>query len=107
MPGIRTFTAPPQSKTEHIENLRRLKHLTVIEVDLEEEKDREPPQGCWDKARKIWKKELVSLLRDSPSTDRKFLRWKLVQSYPRIRGGGRAYDVVENGELEVLPETSP
>jgi len=86
-----------------------LKHLAVVEVNLEEGIDHEPPQGGWEGARRIWKRDLVSLLKDSPSTDRKFLRWKVVKSYRRTNGPGRgrAYDVVESEELEVLPETSP
>lgn len=83
-----------------------MKHLSVVEVDLEEERDRKPLGGFWEKGREIWKGELIGLLKDSPSTDRKFLRWKVVQSYRNPHGVGRGYDVVETEELEVLPETS-
>jgi hypothetical protein len=102
------LTTPSQSDSKPIECLRQLKYLTVVDVDLEEEKDYEPPDAAgWENARKIWKRKLIDLLRDSPSTERKFLRWKISQSYPRADGGrGRAYDVVESEELEVLLETS-
>lgn len=106
MERICVFTTPLQSKSEPIKQLRQLKHLSVVEVDLEEERDLKPPRGVWEKAREIWKGELISLLKDSPSTDRKFLRWKVVRSYRNPHGAGRGYDVVETEELEVLPETS-
>jgi len=99
------FTIQSQSKSEHVKHLRQLKHLAVVDVDLAE--GNSSPEAVREEAREIWKRELTSLLKDSPSTDRKFLRWKVVQSRPRIIGIGRVYDIVENEELEVLPETSP
>ena len=50
-----------------------------------------------------WKRHLIEVLKDSPSKERKFLRWKVTEvpnfTYPH-------HDVVvEVGELEVLPET--
>lgn len=68
--------------------------------------DYSPLEGAWEEARETWKRELISLLKDSPSADRKVLRWKIVQSYPHPRRAGRAYDVVETEELEVSPKTS-
>lgn len=53
----------------------------------------------------VWKIHLIQVLKDSPSKERKFLRWK---TYEGLRRGTRnAHVAVENGELEVLPETSP
>ena len=79
----------------HIEKLRQLKYLTVIDVDLDRgSQTHDSDQGV----RAIRKKEFISLLKDSPSSDRKYLRWKVVQ---RRLGTDRAYDVVESEELEV------
>ena len=97
------LTTSSQSKTEPIKALRQLKHLVIVEVNLEETKDYNPPEGVRKKAREIWKRELIDLLKDNPSTDRKILRWKIVLSYPHPQGGRRAYDVEETEELEVSP----
>ena len=52
----------------------------------------------------VWKRHLIEVLKDSPSKERKFLRWKVCGSQ---RGISRSVQVViEEGELEVLPETS-
>lgn len=106
--GIHTFTVPLQSDNEYIKKLRQLTHLDLIEADLDEAMDYKPLQheGAREKARKDWKREFVDLLKDSPSTDRKVLRWKVVQSYPHPVRAGRAYDIMETEELEVSPETS-
>lgn len=100
-----TLTAPSQFSTESIDPLRWLKHLAVVDVDLEEGQDYEPPIVMdWEKARKVWKGKLIGFLKDSPSTDRKVLRWRISHSY---RGGEFLrwrYHVVENEELEVSRE---
>jgi len=102
MPWIPVLTTPSQTDSAPIKELRRLKHLAVVDVELEERKDREPADAAdRENGRKIWKRELISLLKDSPSTERKILRWKIAQSSMRTR----AYEVVEDEELEVLPET--
>jgi len=94
----------PQTDSAPIKELRRLEHLAVVNVELEERKAREPADAADRvKARMIWKRELVGLLKDSPSTERKILRWKIAQSSLRTR----TYEVVEDEELEVSPETSP
>jgi len=100
------LTTSLQSKIELIKDLRQLKHLAIVEVDLEEERDRELPQGVWEKARETWKRELLSLLEDNPLTDPKILRWKIVQSYRHPRRYNRVYDVMEAEELEAFPGTS-
>jgi hypothetical protein len=55
---------------------------------------------------KLWKVHLVQVLKDSPSKERKFLRWKI--SEKEMPYGVTEYTVVlaESGELEVLPGTS-
>ena len=106
---INVLTTLLQSNSEHIKCLRQLKHLVTVEVDLTEEKDYKPPEGVLEKTREAWKRELTSLLKDIPSTDRKILRWKLVQSYHRPRrdgGSKRVYDVMETEELEVFSDIS-
>jgi len=100
------FTIPLQSTTQPVEHLQQLKYLAVVNVDLSERKDGELAGAVLREAREIWKKKLVDLLKDSPSVDRKFLRWKVVQTYRRPDSFYQAYDVVETEELEVLPETS-
>jgi len=51
-----------------------------------------------------WKRYLVEVLRDSPSKERKFLRWRVREHWNH---GFIWYTIdVEEGELEVLPETS-
>jgi len=70
------------------------------------------PAGCElrrarvEKDLKAWKGHLIKVLKDSPSKERKLLRWKL--SEWQI-GGSSSKDMpvaVEDGELEVFPETS-
>ena len=105
-PKDSVLTAPLQSKIQPIEHLRQLEHLSIIDIDLSERKDDELLGAVREKARETWKKRFIGLLKDSPSTDRKFLRWKVVQSYQRPNSFYHAYDVVETEELEVFPETT-
>jgi len=96
----------PQSDSGLVRELRRLKHLAVVDVELEEAKDRESTDESGpEKGRKAWKRELINLLKDSPSTERKFLRWKIVQIFIRADGRSRGQEVVVNEELEVFPGT--
>ena len=77
-----------------------------MDVELEEPIEYTPADGVgWEKGRRSWKRELISLLKDSPSTERKFLRWKIAKSYPHTSARGRAYTIVVKEGLEVLPET--
>ena len=57
--------------------------------------------------RKAWKAGLIDLLKNSPSKDRKFLRWSLVQADLRPVDNRYVRQVVESEVLEVLPESSP
>ena len=55
---------------------------------------------------KAWRVHLIQVLKDSPSGERKFLRWKVSESQLYRRVSEDIVVVVEDGELEVLPETS-
>ena len=68
--------------------------------------DYEPANAAGRKeGRRMWRQEIISLLRDSPSTERKLLRWKIAKSYPNTHAHGRAYTIVVKEELEVTLET--
>ena len=54
---------------------------------------------------KVWKRDVIEVLKDSPSKDRKFLRWKVYEGERRYGILNRSI-LVEEGELEVLPEVS-
>jgi hypothetical protein len=54
-----------------------------------------------------WKVHLIQVLKDSPSKERKFLRWKVSESQLYRDVSEDIVVVVEDGELEVIPETSP
>ena len=96
---MRGLIPPPQSYRRYLETLKQLKHLTIVDVDLEQ--GTEPYDSEWQETRASWKRDLVGLLKDSPSTDRKVLRWKVVRRRLLAHGAGNAYDVVENEEIEV------
>jgi hypothetical protein len=99
------LTATSQSNSEHIQPLRQLKHLAIVDVNLFATKNAELPEVIREMVPETWKRELIGLLKDSPSTDHKFLRWKIIRNYVR-RHVGRVHEIVEAGELEVFPETS-
>ena len=103
---MHAFIPPSQINSEDVRALRHLRYLTVVDAELEKAVDRERSPNS-DKERNMCRRELISLLKDSPSTERKFLRWKIAQSYQRTDGPGWVYHVVTNKELEVLPETPP
>jgi len=54
---------------------------------------------------KEWKEGLIGVLKDSPSKGRKFLRWIVVRIYDQSDGNRLVREVLEAGELEVLPES--
>ena len=56
--------------------------------------------------REACKAGFVDVLKNSPSKDRKFLRWKLTQFYKRPVDDRYIHEVIEVEELEVLPESS-
>ena len=57
-----------------------------------------------EKDRKVWKRGFIGVLKDSPSKNRKLFRWKDIDRDHSHPSGDK---VVESGELEVFPETSP
>lgn len=94
-------------------HLRSLKRLTIVELEfpiqliilgLMSTEKREVHKAQIKALLTVWKTHLIPILRDSPSKERKFLRWKVsgnrsCRDYP-----DDDIDVVlENGELEVLP----
>ena len=94
---------PSQADSELIRELRRLNHIAVVDVELAEQIDSpHADAGQREKGRNAWKRELVSLLKDSPSAERKFLRWKNVHGF---LGDRWVCEIVANEELEVFPET--
>ena len=56
--------------------------------------------------RKAWKAGLIDVLKNSPSKDRKFLRWNFVQIEQSVYGS-YVRKVVGTGELEVPPKLFP
>ena len=52
-----------------------------------------------------WKAHLIQVLKDSPSEERKFVRWMVSERYTSPDTFGCNLVAVESGELEVLPET--
>lgn len=93
-----------QSCRTYLGTLKQLKHLTIVDADLDQ--GSEPHDSEWEEAREGWKRELISLLKECPSTDRKVLKWKVVQRRLLAHGAGNTYDVVENEEFEVSRKTS-
>ena len=91
-----------QSNGEGFQSLRQLKHLTVVDVNLEHFTQ---ATANWAAKREIWKKELIRILKDCSSTDRKVLRWKVVKRRPHFRDDDQNYDVLENEEVEVTQGT--
>ena len=92
-----------QSNGERFQSLRELNHLTVVDMNLEHYIQ---APANWATKREIWKKELIRILKDCPSTDRKVLRWKVVKRRPHSPDDDQNYDVLENEEVEVTRGTS-
>ena len=92
-----------------------MKHLAVVELGYEEEihfeykKDitaQEVRRGEINAFLKECKRLVVPILKDSLSKERKFLRWKFSENHMYRIPPQEFTDLVENGELEVLPESS-
>ena len=81
------FLVSPSSRDETSETKRR-RLRAKTKVDL-----------------KAWKRDVIEVLKGSPSKDRKFLRWKVYKGERRYRNSTGF--LVEEGELEVLPGVSP
>ena len=78
-----------------------------MEIQLVE--SRGPPGGDPDLLEKwkVMKEGLIDALKNNSSKDRKFLRSKVTQSYQEPVNNRYVCMVVEDEELEVLPEPSP
>ena len=106
----RTHIAFDQVVAKVTERLRLLKHLAIVEINLSgllsSRMASDPTHDPnWVKLKKglvVWKIHLIQVLKDSPSDERKFLRWKLIGSLWFVAKGV----VLEAGELELLPEKS-
>ena len=96
---LRSAHSPQQFYSDDVVKcLRQAKHLSVVEIHLQEGS----LHGLWDphQQRKARKEALIEVLKKSPSKDRKFLRWEVIEtSFPDRR-------VVEAEELEVSSEPS-
>jgi len=90
-----------------VKPLRQAKHLSVVETRLYENKGPlgENPELLG--KRKAWKAGLIDVLKNSPSEDRKFLIWNLIQVYQQPTDGCYVNEAAETEELEVFPEPSP
>jgi len=77
-----------------------------VEFDLTEDRvgPFEYPLDVLEEKMNAWKRGLTDVLRDSPSKDRKFLRWRIV--YRRAFAVPQSYGILKSGELEVFPRTS-
>lgn len=53
-----------------------------------------------------WKAHLIQVLNDSPSEERKLVRWRVSERYTPYDASECNLVVVESGEMEVFPETS-
>jgi len=102
-----------QGSTRDAKYLRSLKRLAVVDLDFITPPYRLDEMGTTGgkiyRAQaeidlKAWKNRVIEILKNSRSKRRKFLRWKVYEGQRRegISGG----ILVEEGELEVLLETS-
>ena len=109
-------TTFPQTDTQVVEHLRSLKHLAVVDVDFVTSPFYTGEAGtaggelyaAWIQVHlKAWKRHIIEVLKDSPSEERKFLRWATFEQQGSRSGFARFLQpiVLEEGELEVLPET--
>lgn len=94
------YTLQQYKSDEIVKLLRQAEHLSVVETHFIEHRDKY--SGKLER-RKAWKAGLVDVLKNSPSEDRKFLRWKVSQIHPRATDRFAVHEVVEIEELEVLP----
>ncbi|KAF9645681.1 hypothetical protein BDM02DRAFT_3189524 [Thelephora ganbajun] len=104
---IGLFGAVYCTSDEVVKHLREAKHLSVVEIHLAEY-----VEGRLDQSsnvlgrRKAWKACLIDVLKNSPSRDRKFLRWKVAKIYSQPDEKRLVREIVETEELEVLSDSS-
>lgn len=61
--------------------------------------------SLYEETRIAWRRELISILANSPSTARKVLKWKVINTSPYRYLNGQRCVVVEDEELEVSRES--
>lgn len=112
-PSGLSHTAFGQTIVKATRSLRSLKHLAVLEIDLTASLFAKDELDTAESERRraqikidlnAWKTHLIQGLRDSPSKERKFVRWKASEEYTPSPVLERNLVVVESGELEVFPE---
>lgn len=83
-----------------VKYLRQARDLSVVELRVAD-----PFAQSSDSMAKLetWKTRIVDVLKDSPSKDRKFLRWSNSRAYPKSYCASYDDEAVVAGELEVLP----
>lgn len=94
---------PQWLRSNHVFNqLRKFEHLAIIEIDFIQIYYSSPTdwrEGTW----VAWKRGFIEVLKESPSRDRKMLRWKLI--YGWNRPSIERDELVANGEMEIFPDT--
>ena len=102
-----------QIDVQVIEHLRSFKHLAVVDLNFlvsPSYPEKISKANCRrfrteaEMSLKVWKGSVIEVLKDCPSKDRKFLRWRLYES-ERCLGTSWA-TLVQEGELEALPGVS-
>lgn len=92
---------------EHlVKPLRQAKNLSIVEVHLADPKDSYTESPGVLAGLEAWKAGLVDVLKNSPSKDRKFLRWNVAQVCQAPSDNCYVREVVEAEELEVLTKPS-
>ena len=88
---------------EVFKSLRQAEHLAAVEIRLYENQDSRTPLCVWEERRRVWKRGLIEILKNSPSKERKFLRWTVTSTSGPF---GYRERISKSGELEVYPGTS-
>jgi len=85
-----------------VKSLQRAKNLSVVEIRLSDSEHR--PGRLPDTLAKLeaWKTCFIDVLKNSPSKDRKFLRWNVAQLPTGSVRTRYFWEVLEAGELGVL-----
>ena len=106
---LRVDAVPQRTITECIFNrLRKFKHLAIIEMDFHRRCDSPAydRDGEMEDSLDAWRRGCIEVLKNSPSEDRKLIRWRVIgrtsRDYPRCD----IHVLVGRGEMEVFPYTS-
>ena len=112
--GTHELTVSAQANLKPVQYLRALKHLAVVNLDFTISPfypDEASTVGSKlykvqaERDLEIWKTHLVEVLKDSPSKERKFLRWRISKGQRHHDFPGGVQVVMGEGKLEVIPET--